>query len=285
MIERKIPHIATILKQVRRRPSSLRGSRPSAIYRALASWPGAKNHLPVFFKIFDPRLQNKAFFNELLCNRLAKAVGLPVPDDVRLCACKKALMIGPRRFMDNRDPDSEWIAGVASVDADPKGVIQLIRSGPDRLLEAELHRWRHLAKVAVFDELILNVDRNRNNLHRIGKGQFILIDHVDAFGGPDWKLEDLEKRLKKPSAKNDVANFIAESSNEDTKAQMLIIADHFARNLEITGGFLDIDFLAFDRLYQLEDGTTQSIVDLLNRRRAILPEMLFYHLKAGQLFQ
>jgi hypothetical protein len=283
VVQRQIGHIVSIIGKHRRRPSSLTSSRGSEVYRALAALPRVKQYLPVYYKIFPQHLQSTAIFNELFCYRLFAALDMPVADDVCMMPCRKNQIIGPSRCLENRDPNSDWMAGIASVDLNPRRVAQL--PVPTELMLAELLAWPALTKAAVLDELLLNVDRNCGNMHRLGKNRFVLIDHEKAFGGPAWNLEKLRLRLKSPSTHNDLANFIAECGDQDLSTHMLSAADHYATTLQITEILIRIGFDELDRTCGLQAGTTEEIVRLLNVRCKKLPEFIFHHIRQGQLFQ
>jgi hypothetical protein len=283
VVQRQIGHIVSIIGKHRRRPSSLTSSRTSEVYTALAAVPRAKQHLPVYYKIFLPHLQSTAIFNELFCYRLFGALDMPVPNDVSMMPCKKNQIIGPSRCLENRDPDSDWMAGVASVNLNPRRVVQL--SLPTKLIVPELLAWPYLAKTAVIDELVVNVDRNRGNLHRLGKNQFVLIDHEKALGGPGWTLETLRVTLNNPSTHNDVANFVAECGDQDLRTRMLDAASDYATRLKITEDLIQIGFDALDKTCGLQAGTTEEVVRLLNIRCKRLPQFMFHHVRLGQLFQ
>lgn len=283
MPQRQTGHIVSLLGKHRRRPSSLTSSTASEVYRALAALPWAKQRLPVVYKIFLQQVQSTALFNELFCHRLFASLDIPVPDDVCMVPCRKNQIIGPSRFLENRDPDSDWIAGVASVDLNPRRVIQL--AAPTKLIISELLAWPHLAKAAVLDELVLNIDRNQGNLHRLGRNRFVLIDHEKAFAGPAWTLAKLMETLNIPSTHNDFANFIAECGDQDLRTQTLNVADDYAANLEITEKLIRMSFDTLDQTCSLRAGTTKEVVRLLNLRCRKLPQFMFHHIKLGELFQ
>lgn len=152
----------------------------------------------------------------------------------------------------------------------------------------ELLGWPHIARAAVFDEWIVNTDRHEQNLPpRYGKEKFVLIDHGMAFHGPGWTVESLIPILRAPSSGNQLANLIAESSGEFAdrlKNETLANALHFARNLNLTEKFLDLNFADLDRDCGLDLGTTEHVVRLLDERRKRLTEFMMRHVTMGQMF-
>jgi hypothetical protein len=281
-IEQAAGFIAQILKRQPRGGSSIRDSRPTEVFRALARLPWASNHVPVIFKIFDVRYQATAIFNELIGFHIAAFLGLPIPRDVRFCPARANAIIGPSRCLSGRDRDSEWIRGVAAVDETPWGVVQIWNRQHSQLVAAELRAWRYLAQTAVFDELIMNVDRNLYNFYRRRPHDFVLIDHAEAFGGQGWTLSQVRDRLRKPST-NYAAIFIAESTELSTQNEMMREASRFAREIRISEKSLGLTYAALDNFSQVPRGTSEEIVAFLNARMPLLPELLFHHLKASQL--
>jgi hypothetical protein len=275
-------YITQILRKQIRNPSSARESRPTDVFRALAKLPWAENHVRVFFKIFHPRNQNTAVFNELFFFRAAQAWPLPVPRDVCLCPARRSSIIGPSRCLEDRDPDSEWIGGIASVDASPHGLLHLNTKLIPQLVADELRFWKFLVDLAVFDEIILNVDRTPHNLYRVGKQNYLLIDHAEALGGQGWDLSSLENKLKKPSNANYIAAFIAEETDAQTQNAMMAKSVDCAKNFRFTESLIKEDFVKLDQLCRLNPGTTKIIAEMLNERVSKLPELMFHHLRLAQ---
>ncbi len=282
----RLGQIATVLGVERRRPSSVASTHNSVLFRALARLPEYEDYVPVYFKVFDPKFQRKAFFNEILGHRAAQLVGLPTPADVKVCACRRDLVPSPSRALDVRSADdSPYLAGLASVDANPRGLIQIVGQGFSPRLRAELQAWPHLAEVAVLDELLLNVDRNYKNLHRVAAGDFVLIDHEKILGGVEWQLKTFREQITATSSANHIAGFIAEDTSAETQNYMMQVGINYARRLEFNEQSLGIECAQLDSLCHLKPGTTSEIIDLLDTRRSKLPELLFHHLKMAQLFQ
>ena len=275
-----------MLRQVRRRPSSVATSNVSEVFHALARLPDYTNNVPVYFKIYDPEIERKAFFNEIIGYQTARLFGLPVPGDVRVCACRYHLVPAHSHARSLRSTkESHYLPGLASVDANPKGAIQISGQGVSPILLNELRSWKFLTKVAALDELLLNVDRHYKNLHRIGENKFILIDHERILAGYEWTVDTLAENMNRSSTANHIAAFVAEATDAETQNQMVQMGVDYARDLEITERSLNIECAQLDSFCQLKPGTTKYVLELMNSRLDRLAEFLFYHLKAGQLFQ
>lgn len=75
------------------------------------------------------------------------------------------------------------------------GVSALVSLGErdSELLRQDVLKWRDLPRALAFDDGIANVDRHFNNLLRLGRQRYALIDHgrlVAALG--NWETDDLD---------------------------------------------------------------------------------------------
>jgi hypothetical protein len=147
----------------------------------------------------------------------------------------------------------------------------------------ELRGWPFLADAAVFDELVINVDRTQHNLYRTGPGSYILIDHAESLGGQDWTLPKVEQLLFKPSPCNHLAAFVAEDTDARTQNAMIASAVEYSKHMHITEQALGVPYTTFDKLCGLERGTGERVVELLNQRAKLLPELVFRHVRRTQL--
>ncbi len=129
----------------------------------------------VYFKMQSAR----QFWIESVCARLAEAAGLPTGK----------LYWG--RIERSDLPDSkQWNNGeswrvVLAVQANRGATLE--RMGESIVPEA-LQGTSSYPLMCAFDELIANGDRHNGNLLVDGRGQYWLIDHGHAFGGPDHDL-------------------------------------------------------------------------------------------------
>lgn len=246
---------------------------------ATARLKGAGRTLPVYYKVFSLARSDKGIFNELFGYYLAKACGLPVPEFTFLCACPRTKLLGPLRCLQDRSPGDPYVAGIASLDANPHHVKQIVGDGP--LLQADLLNWRHIATVAVFDELLCNIDRTRFNLIRIGEHEYAIIDHELILGGTSWTAEGLEVMLLNPSPANHLAELIASADDELVKRRMILTANDLISRVQLIPDIIEQDL---ESLCHLPSGTVDNLMRLLRVRINMIPDFLLEKLRVGQLF-
>ena len=247
-------------------------------FRVVMDWPNRSRPVPAFLKLTDPPMQQKLMVNELLGNRIAKLRNLPVADTCP-CACREEFLRvkGATKCIIGRD-DSPFISGIASLDANPHQLKQYIFHGPK--FADELLKWRHCAEVAVYDELMCNGDRTSHNLLRTGPHEFLLIDHDQVLGGTGWTRESLAITLRKPASSNHLADLIInESQDEVTCRRIMKISQEYAENFVIPRN-LSKQLAAECRI---PADTTDFIIDLLNQRMKLLPEIMSVYIRKNQL--
>jgi hypothetical protein len=74
-----------------------------------------------------------------------------------------------------------------------KGALVSLGGRSKNQLRQDLLKWSDLPRVLAFDDAVANVDRHNNNLLRLGKHKYVLIDHgrlVHSLG--NWSIEDLD---------------------------------------------------------------------------------------------
>ena len=176
--------------------------------------------------------------------------------------------------------DSEFVLGVASVDGALKEVKQNLSTS--EMVVADVMSWPDIARVAVFDELLGNVDRHYENLVRRGPRDYIPIDNERiVFGEPFFStgLASLKERRCDP---NILANTITEGTDQLMRQRMLHIARHYVMTT------LLVPPPAFEMLEQrclAPTGITNRLIEALNERRAKLPALMQWHFQRGDLFQ
>lgn len=142
--------------------------------------------------------------------------------------------------------------------------------------------WPHVARVAVFDELVGNDDRHLENLIRRGRHDYTLIDNERIlFGEPWFKLDLNELRMRRCDA-NVLADTISEGTDEIMRRRMLDVAQRLVMETS-----LHVPEVAqsMEQMCGASAGTTERLVEMLNRRRSLLPSLLQWHLQKGDLFQ
>jgi hypothetical protein len=147
---------------------------------------------------------------------------------------------------------------------------------------ADLMNWPHIAKVAVFDELMANDDRHLENLIRRAPHDYVLIDNERILFGDCWFDQDLSAFETRKCDSNILADTIGEGTDEVMQHRMLQIAQHFVMQtlLEVPSRWE-----AIEGLCGAPAGTSVKLVEMLNRRRLLLPTQMQWHLKKGDLFQ
>lgn len=247
----------------------------------MATNNGCSREIPVYFKVFNKQDTDKGLFNEILGFHLARFCGLPVPRNTFISICKRKNIIGPAKCLQGRDPAEEYICGISSVDSNVHKITQIYED--NKRFENELINWPKIAQVAVFDELVFNVDRTANNLIRVAKNDFILIDHEHVLGGTGWEYSKLDSLLTQPSPNNHLASLIATIDNEFITKKMLSIAQDHICKVNLTKDVIDLS-LNLESFCHLDKGTIGYIFELLNKRKKRLPELIYHHIQSEQMF-
>jgi hypothetical protein len=242
-------------------------------FAVLARLPGQARASPAYFKVSPEGVRPTFVANELLANKVALLRGLPVPETT-VCVCRlDQLVCKGATLRLNGSNDPEYIRGVASLDNVPHHLKQR-HSDPN-----ELMLWPYISESAVFDELMLNVDRTRDNLLRLGPRNYLLIDHEKILGGPDWTIESLGARIRMASRQNHIADFIVSNHNDITIRKMINIASEYAKDFQIPGQ------IAFE--VSEMTGLTRSIliqvIELLNARAKLLPSLISHYLRQADM--
>jgi hypothetical protein len=246
------------------------------VYVGSVILPGEESRTRAYVKVFPRADRGQFVFNEVVAYQLALQCGLPSPFTFP-CACRTALFPRDTVF----ENASTHVLGVASVDASSQRVRQsMIGASPAKW--ADLMNWPHVAKVAVFDELMANDDRHLENLIRRGLHDYVLIDNERILFGECWFKKDLTLFETRRCDSNILADTIGEGTDEVMQRRMLQIAQQTVMQtlLEVPSRLE-----AIESLCGAPAGTTKKLVDMLNRRRLLLPTLMQWHLRKGDLFQ
>jgi hypothetical protein len=261
---------------IRARTSSDRN--PNDVYAGVVMLPGLTTRDRAYVKVFPPAMRGQLVYNEVLGHAIALQCGLPSPLTFP-CACRISLLRSATRA-EMVDARSNFVLGVASVDGGSQEVKQSIASSESS--RVEVLNWPHVARTAVLDELLGNDDRHIANLIRRGLHDYMLIDNERIMFGIPWfdiDLKSLEGRRCDP---NILADTIAETTDDLMRKRMMDVAHHLMRVTHLTPPE------ACERIEALcgaPAGTTQRVVEMLNRRRLLLRNLLQWHLQKGDLFQ
>jgi hypothetical protein len=154
-----------------------------------------------FVKLYKPdRRGRRGLANEICGYLVAKACDLPQPP------CASVVPVP----LDKLAGGPEWIGkviearkakgathflypGFCTGPLDGQSAFFSLQGKNPELLRQELLKWGDLPRVLAFDDGIANVDRHLNNLVRLGRGKYALIDHgrlVHPLG--DWETAHLD---------------------------------------------------------------------------------------------
>jgi hypothetical protein len=147
-------------------------------------------------------LETKQLINELVSSVLGRTLGMPIPPGFIVLV--------------NREdyPDSEFLTALGLEKALAFGVESVgypdlkrrIKLEGDSVVEELFRTWTGWCDAMTFDEWIANRDRNQGNLLVGAPGEVWLIDHGQAFTGPNWAPRDLDPTV---AVRNEIARVIA----------------------------------------------------------------------------
>ena len=252
---------------------------PNDVYVGTVVLPGSRERAHAYVKIFPPADRLQLVYNEVIAHHLALQCDLPSPLTFP-CACPVALLrSGSRAVMVPHTGDA-FVLGVASFDGAVKDARQTLIGSDAKA--ADILNWPHVARLAVFDELLGNDDRHLENLVRRGPHDYILIDNERILFGQQWFGADLEKFRAKSCDANILADTIGETTDEVMRQRMISIAQYF-----VSGTLLIVPEISdrLERLCSAPADTTERLIAMLNARRTLLRTLMHYHLTKGDLFQ
>jgi len=261
-----IAHITSI----ERRVSGLLSAGHWPVFEAVASNPNSK-HESVYIKFAGYH----GLYYELYASRLAKFLGISTAHTY-LCACPGWLLEEHSLPFDISSEENKL--GVASVDVNK---IRFVGGGKAlNKLEYDLLCWPELPMAAAFDELIVNDDRNYQNILRISDQKFKLIDHEQAFGNVR-DLDKLVEAFSRRSNGNYLANLIFNSGHELTRRRLYACVEEISKKLQSLSVFDDAG-LSYLEQNKLEDGYTLAMTQLIKARALKLQKFIFEHEELSQ---
>lgn len=152
---------------------------------------------------FYPR-QGRGLFNEVTGHLLAESLGMKVPRKVAILFVPKEAVPSPPSWMETNAEDSypawccEDVASPAIKFFFRLGDVNSSAGAVYALIREELERSKQVPAIVAFDDWVANVDRNVGNLLRLGKGDYVLIDHGQILGGRYWgcrTLQDVDRKF------------------------------------------------------------------------------------------
>jgi hypothetical protein len=248
------------------------------IYVGKVMLPREGVRVNAYVKVFLPDVRNQLVFNEVIGQQLASQCALPAPLTFP-CACPRSLLRKATREAMARDADCEYILGVASIDGAPGEMRQANTTSAVKV--ADLMNWPHVARLAVFDELLANDDRHLDNLIRRGPKDYLLIDNERILFGEPWFDLDLSTLRARRCDSNILADTIAEGADQVTRKRMIHLAQQFMLGTELE---VPTAYENLEQICSAPKGITRRLIKMLNSRRALLPSLMQWHLRKGDLF-
>jgi hypothetical protein len=144
----------------------------------------------------------KELINELVSSVLGRTLGLPIPPGFIVLVNRDDYP--ESEFLLTRGQDKALAFGVESVGH--PDLKRRIRIEGESVMRELLRTWTGWCDAMTFDEWIANVDRNQGNLLIGAPGEVWLIDHGQAFTGPNWTPSDLDPVV---AVQNQIASVIA----------------------------------------------------------------------------
>lgn len=133
-------------------------------------------------------LHVKELINELVASVLGRTLGLPMPPGFIVLVSRDDYP--ESQFLLTQGQDKALAFGVETIGH--PDLKRRIRIEGDSVMRELLRTWTGWCDAMTFDEWIANVDRNQGNLLLGAPGEVWLIDHGQAFTGPNWTAGDLD---------------------------------------------------------------------------------------------
>lgn len=135
-----------------------------------------------FFRAYVKVLPATQFVSESVCAWLLQKFGVPTPEPFWVLV-HKDILPGYRSWQ--RGEKSRICFATRALPA--QSLWLATNRDPSALLNLE--RWEHTLPAGMFDELVVNDDREPKNILTDGRGNYWLIDHNHAFGSDKWTPE------------------------------------------------------------------------------------------------
>ena len=212
------------------------------------------DYLPVWLK----NISAQQVLSECVCALVGRAVDLPIP--------RPLLVLDVEGFLSESAKGALYFA---MEDAEHPSVRQWIQDMDDPSVAQAILRWPKARECALFDEWVVNVDRNPGNLLYDGENSFVMIDHAHALGAnqnphivPDYRL----------SLQNIIADYLIENSRDLEPQRLSRVAD------EVQNRWLQPIEQALKEhtcsdLYGMEQSVA-NISEFLHKRLPVLRELI-----------
>jgi hypothetical protein len=166
------------------------------------TWLGTVSTAEGFTRAYVKLLPPNQFVAESVCAWLLSNYGVPTPEPLWVMVHKPVL---PKY--------RSWAKGkekricFATKEMPAQSLWQETRRIPVAL--TKLGKWEHTLPAGIFDELVVNDDREPKNILTDGRSKYWLIDHNHAFGSDQWTPEWLRDNAF-PSFSNKLLEVLSE---------------------------------------------------------------------------
>lgn len=147
-------------------------------------------------------LDVKQLINELVSSVLGRTLGLPIPPGFVVLVSRDDYP--ESEFLLTQGQDKALAFGVEAIGH--PDLKRRIRLEGDSVVQELFRTWTGWCDAMTFDEWIANRDRNQGNLLLGAPGEVWLIDHGQAFTGPNWAPGDLDPAV---AVRNEIARVLA----------------------------------------------------------------------------
>ena len=225
---------------------------------------------PVYFRLAGAQTMAA----ELLGALMAQALSLPTPAPYVLRI--NAGVLPGSRFAAGLQQQPAPLLCVATHDLGAPTFAQLLAEH-SAFAKKMLRQWHALLPATAFDEWIANLDRNFGNILYVAS-ELWLIDHADAFGGPQRKLLSLGELVDKA-----LTNKLAILFGHDSAHQRRKHLEAAHRWLTQTAGSLNVRELARHASHWQSGDEENALVQFLTSRLALTHRLLCARLGYPQL--
>lgn len=221
-----------------------------------------------FFRAYVKVLPPTQFVTESVCAWLLQKFGVPTPEPFWIRVHKHIL---PGYRLWQRGENSRICFATRALPA--QSLWRETKRDPSALMKLE--KWEHTLPAGIFDELVVNDDREPKNILTDGRGNYWLIDHNHAFGSVKWTPEWL-----RDNAFPSFSNKLLEVLSTMTPGQRIKLGNEVpAHCTTLTKLLKKLPLLDIS-----DDLPTRSAVDwFLSKRAGRLVEMTKRHLGLGEL--
>lgn len=237
-------------------------------------WKGWINTHKGIKSAYIKLIPSNQLVSEIVCALLGRSLNLNIPKPYLVIVNKQEL------------PDSaiwninavETAYGFASEDLQKHSFLHW--ANRDAKIKQRLLAWDGYRPSGVFDEWIANRDRNQGNLLYQGRGVWWLIDHGQAFTGPDWTAKDLAHDAQVANLLIDFAIKVDPSLDERHRWRDI-------GNAEIVK-YCDLPLHLLKECaildeYASSQAQVQAILDFVEKRISVLMPLLCKRLGIGML--